>query len=766
MFWYKFEIVFGGILMNKNVRRDKYISTLSYIVKVPSEPTSVTMDLTLKRQPVTPVSQSISGSVKDVSGNPIESAYVQLYSNNKNPIRGATTNKDGRYVINNVEAGEVYFISAIAQNKDLSNMETVELQVGVDKIVNFVLEENLISELSVISGTLTGKEINNTVVSGAIVSLYKLEEGKQPQIVAVTFSNEQGKYVLREIGIGRYAINVTALGYAAEEQVVTIDSPKTKLVINFTMYKVPAVSEKSFIQGIISDDYGKAIVGADVILYRIDNSGELVPVALTRTNDSGKYLFADVPDGNYRVISNDSIVDGGFHNQKLEITGPDVVEPGKSINLDVKYTSDKQTVQKPGIALKSSNTEIATTDAFTVTGIKVGRVVITAYLVNEPEIFAEYTVYVSEIIAAAPDISRLRISQAISDVPIIMTASQAELYGTSRYDSETGKIINIGFKGENQGIGFAVDVPLAGKYDFAMDYSSQVGTSTCIYANGTLNQDIRKEVPASGVEITTIELFSGKNYIKIQGGEVYPAFDIKRVAVRKQPIEKLVTIADLTEINPPAKIFKAFDTEYIYGITGEGFIKMSVDTQLGGEYTAKMRYVGPGQRVFKMDINDVKNDIVYQVEKGTETVPLSQALDYEFTLKLDTGKNTIKMHTNLNTAPDFHDLKLIQKQYDEYINAVNAKLEGTATVKGEFVTQLGNSTGSMSIEIDVPYQGEYDFIIDYVAPDLRAAELEINGQKQEGKINFEITPSLDIKDIKSKVIRINFNKGKNIIKIM
>ncbi|MEG0691479.1 MAG: carboxypeptidase-like regulatory domain-containing protein, partial [Oscillospiraceae bacterium] len=63
------------------------------------------------------------------------------------------------------------------------------------------------------------------------------------------------------------------------------------------------------ISGIITDDVGAAVIGADVILYRVETDNSLTPIALTKTIANGVYLFVNTPQGNYKIKSSKTVVE-------------------------------------------------------------------------------------------------------------------------------------------------------------------------------------------------------------------------------------------------------------------------------------------------------------------------------------------------------------------------------------------------------------------------------------------------------------------------
>ena len=113
--------------------------------------------------------------------------------------------------------------------------------------------------------------------------------------------------MFRDIESGSYFLKINATGFFSEYYPVEIIKPRSICQVNAVL-KEDLKSSKGIILGVISDCDEMPLANADVILYRVGTDISLVPVAYTRTNHEGIYLFVNVPQGEYLVNSNRSIL--------------------------------------------------------------------------------------------------------------------------------------------------------------------------------------------------------------------------------------------------------------------------------------------------------------------------------------------------------------------------------------------------------------------------------------------------------------------------
>lgn len=632
--------------MNYDVKKDKYISTESAVVKITSPKDTVRVDLVLPIQPEQPISKALSGTVLDEKGVPVNEAYVQLYDANMKALVSTQTSQSGMYAIADVNVGGTYFVSAAAENKVAGEAVRVTISERENSIVNFTLKESAISSLGFIEGLIFATE-RDTFVHGAVISLYKIEKDEKV-LVSVTYSNSQGRYMLREVEIGDYIATTSALGFFFKEEAVSIYKEGQKVALNFNLV-AEVFATTSTISGIITGTDKAPISGADVILYRVEEDGKVVATAFTTTNDLGLYLFADVPNGSYRVMSNDSVIETVTVAPKVELKAPNTITVGQSFTADISYNNGDLSK----VALKSDAPSIVSVDGFKIKGENIGKATITAYLLEDPAVSQSLEITV--------------ITQSDGVVPPM-------------------PIVQSDFKADN----FTV---------------SQKGGNDYI-------------------SITDIELFPSKT----QG---YPHVHMGN---------------------------------YVFGIMDGGYITMTADVPVAGKYKATMKYIGAGEREFKMDVNGVDDGTVYYTTVGSGYVEPQNAPAYEFTLSLQAGKNQLKMYCLNGVAPDFHDLKVEKQPVSLVYQAEHATLKGNISIENTLVAGFDQSPeNAVEFKTTVPDTNVYDLVVRYVSNGSYTGTVLINNKDTVKEIVFEETASQTISS--AKTIKVNLNEGENTIKL-
>lgn len=151
---------------------------------------------------------TISGTVKDDAGSPVENASVQLKSGNTAVGAAVTTGADGTFKMEKVEAG-TYTLEASASGYGTGTTEAFTVSDGETVTgKNIVLEKEV---KAVISGKVTDAE-GNPIDGYVSVGLY--QNGKN---IATGSANSQGEYTIGSKGWGyepgEYEIQVSSKGY-------------------------------------------------------------------------------------------------------------------------------------------------------------------------------------------------------------------------------------------------------------------------------------------------------------------------------------------------------------------------------------------------------------------------------------------------------------------------------------------------------------------------------------------------------------------------
>ncbi|MPQ43127.1 putative mucin/carbohydrate-binding domain-containing protein [Clostridium tarantellae] len=284
------------------IRQDKYNVTQSQRVEVLGKGSDIRLDLKLDFNTKQPnLGSSIIGKVVDSNNNPIQGAVVKLMDDKLQPLTNTSTDANGNYSIDSIAYSSVYNMIAIAPGKILSQASPFTLLSSQSTTVNFTLQSDTNTTFGAISGTIMDSNVNP--ISGAIVLLYSVVSGID-NLMAITYTDTAGIFVFSELNSGNYKITVTALGYMQGDSTVTVQSGNITTISKILNINPQAAD--GIVSGVITDSTNSPVVGADVILYNVDNNNILTPVAFTRTNSAGIYTFINVPAGNYLVKSNQS----------------------------------------------------------------------------------------------------------------------------------------------------------------------------------------------------------------------------------------------------------------------------------------------------------------------------------------------------------------------------------------------------------------------------------------------------------------------------
>lgn len=241
---------------------------------------------------------TIQGTVTTATKVPVANAYVKLMSLNYEPLMHAVTNLSGEYILKDVPQG-YYYLASIAPGMQLNQIGPVEIKNLAEYTENFILTPDPNSALGIIVGKVTntnGQAIDNALVTLSLTSAPN-------NIVAVTYTNSQGNYMFTEVTPGNYNVNVSANGYIASEASATVTAGQITSV-NEQLSGAPAISGGT-ISGVISDNTGAPVVGANVILYsKNTETNALTPIKFTTSGANGVYLFTGVGAGTYVIKAN------------------------------------------------------------------------------------------------------------------------------------------------------------------------------------------------------------------------------------------------------------------------------------------------------------------------------------------------------------------------------------------------------------------------------------------------------------------------------
>jgi len=287
------------------VFRDKFVLGQSEKKELAGIAETIRLDLTLHRNPFFN-SGSLTGKIKDVSGNGIPRATILILDENNEAIAAATAGNDGIYFVPRLKPGSGYRACSLAPGFRLSDTVFFDMEPNQLLEKDIVLKPDMDESWSIIAGIV--QNAYGMPVSTASVELCQVE-GNEAKLTGLTFTNDIGHFVIRVKEIGTYLLKINAAGFFTENIPAEIKRQKSIVSISAVL-REDLKASKGIVTGIISNDEDEPLPDADVILYRTGAGNTLVPVAYTRTNHEGIYLFVNVPPGEYMVNANRPVTVG------------------------------------------------------------------------------------------------------------------------------------------------------------------------------------------------------------------------------------------------------------------------------------------------------------------------------------------------------------------------------------------------------------------------------------------------------------------------
>lgn len=304
-----------------SIFKDKYTLTQSVSKTILNVSDEIRLDLSLSLDMAT-IFARVEGVVTDLSLNPIESALVQVYDMDLNPLIHTFTNQNGYFIFENnipipgfspvstLSSDSIqtlgyspitYNISAVSVGKKLNFSTSFTLQNGDIKIKNFILENDSGALLGLIAGNVYD-QISHNPISGAVLSMYKVNTDGSEILIQRSFTNEFGGFIFPDLNLGNYKIKVNSLGYLENIVNTSITSSGQIVSLPIPMQADPNAAFGT-ISGTIVNNLNAPINRADVILYKVNADNSLTPLGFTKTNTNGVYLFTNVEPGTYKIKS-------------------------------------------------------------------------------------------------------------------------------------------------------------------------------------------------------------------------------------------------------------------------------------------------------------------------------------------------------------------------------------------------------------------------------------------------------------------------------
>lgn len=286
-----------------SIIKDEFMPGISSKKNINDIAQTIRLDLSLSPNPHIN-SGTITGTVRDINGNPISDAVVLILDGTNTAIANTNTGNEGKYSFFQIPSGSAYRAYALSPGFLLTDAMPFSLNINQTLEIDFSLMIDDADTCSIIAGEV--QNIYGLPIKSASVELYQVTQSAT-KLLVLTFTNDIGQFVFCDIAVGSYFLKINATGFFSEYYPVEIVKPKSIGHVS-AILKEDLKASKGIILGIISDNDEMPLANADVILYRVGTDKALVPVAYTRTNHEGIYLFVNVPQGEYMVNSNRSII--------------------------------------------------------------------------------------------------------------------------------------------------------------------------------------------------------------------------------------------------------------------------------------------------------------------------------------------------------------------------------------------------------------------------------------------------------------------------
>lgn len=246
------------------------------------------------------ITGSLSGIVTDINGNPIKNAVIKLTSISYIPLMHSRSTDTGNYLIGDITPG-TYNVLCISNGTTLQAKDNVSITQNSTTTVNFTLIFASYMNLSLIMGTAIDSSTNNPI-SGAAIFLYQLDLNNNENLIGMMYTNDYGSFTFPKLQKGNYNIYGSAIGYDNNKKNISIMENQQMVSVEIPLILNP-IGANGTMSGVIKDDAGEPINQGDVILYRVEPNSSLTPIAFTKTNGKGVYLFFNIPKGTYKIKS-------------------------------------------------------------------------------------------------------------------------------------------------------------------------------------------------------------------------------------------------------------------------------------------------------------------------------------------------------------------------------------------------------------------------------------------------------------------------------
>lgn len=238
---------------------------------------------------------TIKGTLINYDMSPIQNAIIIL-KDLKNKFKLTTfSDSDGNFKFANLDKNskfDLFFLKTGIPNKKIKN---IYFKINNVICISLIYKNNF--KMSCIKGSVFD-EVENLPVKNVKIELFKFGRCSK-YLVYSSLSDKFGEFKIDNLDLGYYLLKLSSCNYFDKFYKLKVYNYNDFL--EFKAYlKQKRTNCNTKIYGKITDDLGKPIENADVILYRVLNK-ILVPILFTKTNIYGYYCFKNLTLGSYLI---------------------------------------------------------------------------------------------------------------------------------------------------------------------------------------------------------------------------------------------------------------------------------------------------------------------------------------------------------------------------------------------------------------------------------------------------------------------------------
>ncbi len=293
---------------------------------------------------------SISGQVRDVSGNPLSGISIALTGT---AVRNATTDGSGNYSFGNLTAGGNHVVTPSSSTYTFSPASVTFTNLNVDRIGNFVGSLNLVT----ISGRVT--DANNNAVNNVNVSLTK-----NGTAAGTVQTNAQGEFNFANQTAGANYVVTPTGSFSPSSQ--TLSNLTANATANFkAALSIPP--QCSTVNFLAAANYPVQVRPANSVLGDFNGDGKL-DVAISNIVSNSVSIFVNDGMGGFGPGNNINLgtlpavglAIGDFNSdQKLDIV---VAQDGAVQNVAVLFGDGAGAFTVTGFSTGSYSSDVAVAD--------------------------------------------------------------------------------------------------------------------------------------------------------------------------------------------------------------------------------------------------------------------------------------------------------------------------------------------------------------------------------------------------------------------